>query len=352
MKLVLWLLLFSTTFGFSQSAEPSAILEKLLLARGENRSDYPNIKVLDREKNIAAYSPLTNTIVLEKKAIEICNQMGSQSESAMAFIISHELTHYLQHKVWSSSDQNIAFFTSSEKLKNSKKLEIEADKYGAFLCYLAGFEYHSIAPKIIRALYKEYGLNPADLVQYPHPDERMELTLSVCSQVRNYASLFEASQVLSHFGQYHWSNSINQYLLRFLDFKEIYNNAGVNGLELALSHMIEESIYPLVVKPKLSLRSGLDISIDSLLGFSINNLKVAIRKDPTDHDLFVNLASAFLIKNDFDAFSKLNLQLKEINLTNINKLRISVLEGIRYYKQGDETKGNRINWKSTCSVQR
>ena len=342
-------LIFWVCSSMAQDLDPAMVLKKLLRARGEIRNDYPSIRLIDRVKNIAAYIPSTNEIVLERKAIENCVKFGEQAEAALAFIISHELTHFFQHRVWSSSQDEIAFFSSKSTFDRLKPYEVQADTYGAFLCYLAGYNYFQIAPAIIKELYASYQFDVQELSQYPHPEERMALTLSVCNQVDRYVLYFEAAKVLSHFGYYNQSQALLTYLLKYLDFKELYNNTAVNQLKLVMSQIPEALQYPMVVKPALSLRIGLSLSLDSLLLRAHENLTIATRKDPTDHDLFINLASVKLQLGWIDQFNQLSDQLSQVNMSEINRERLSILQAILLYKQQQRNEAIQLFRKTKSS---
>ena len=318
----------------AQDLDPAPILNKLVKARGEVRDDYPAIQTKDRVKNIASYIPATNEIIIEKKAVQECMRLGKASEAALAFIISHELTHFFQHRVWSSHQEEINFFSSKTYFDQIKPFEEQADKYGAFLCYLAGYNCTQIAPVIIERLYTSYQLDPSDLLQYPKPEERKELTLSVCDQVDKYIIYFETAKVLSQFGQYNWSQALLSHLLKYLDFKELYNNAGVNQFKVVLSNLPDVLSFPLVVKPALQLRTGLSQSLDSLLLAAHKNFVIAAAKDPADHDVFINLAAVKLQLEWYDQFSRLEQQLRTVNMSPVNRQRLDVLLAIFRFRQG------------------
>ena len=300
MKAVFLVILMLCSMQLWAVNDVNDILQRLIAARGEPRDDYPSVVISDRARSIAAFSPTTNTIILERQAIETCERLNDQAEDALAFLISHELTHFFQHRIWKKhSTDEISFFATKERLQKVRQFEIEADRYGAFLCYLAGYNYYEIAPKIIKALYESYQIDPTTLSQYPLPAERMELTQSVCGQVKEYALFFEAARVLAHFGAYQWSHAMHTYLLRYLDFQEIYVNAGANQLKWFLANHEEAMTYPIRFKQGFSLRGGLHFSLDSLLSLAESNTLHAINKDPGEYPAFVNLGLHLLAQRRF-----------------------------------------------------
>ena len=320
----------------ANSLDAEQILRSLIEARGEPRTDYPGIQILDRVKSIAAYSPQKNLIILEEKALETCEMLGDQAEDALAFLISHELTHFFQHQLWQRNQDQIAFFATRERLEAVKSFEVEADTYGAFLCFLAGYDYHEVAPRIIQALYESYQIDASALAQYPAPEERMILTQSVCEQVADYALIFESARTLSHFGAYRWSQALTNYLLDYLDFQEIYQNSGANQLKWLLSNQGSSIHFPIQFKKSLSLRGGLEYSADSLLRLAEANTVKAIEKNPADHSTFINLACIHLIKNDLSAYEHLVEQLTSVSQSLQTEEQLAVLHGIYLFKKNEK----------------
>lgn len=320
---------------FSQSLSPQNILEQLIMARGEPRNDYPAIKVIDRVKNIASYVPSAKVILIESMALEICQSMGSEADDALAFLIGHELTHYFQHHLWAREEVDISFFATNDQLENWKDLEIEADAYGAFLSYLAGYDYASVAPEIIERLYNSYQIDLLAIDDYANPALRQDVALSVCRQVEDYRLLFETAQVLEHFGVYDWAITLNNYLLKYLDFNEIYSNLAVCELKKAISLIPSNIVYPLSVKKSLSLRSTNQFSIDSLLQLGENHLKKVVERNPADYEAFINLAALYLIRGEYSNYEYLIAHLSPLIRDPADLCRVEILEGIRKLNQGD-----------------
>ncbi|MFT5647622.1 MAG: hypothetical protein ACI976_002314, partial [Aureispira sp.] len=85
------------------------IYQQLKKAIGDQRTTLPKLLILNREKRVAAYREMDNSIIIEKKAYDICQSMGVQAESALAFLIGHELTHFYQQTDWKRNSRTTHF---------------------------------------------------------------------------------------------------------------------------------------------------------------------------------------------------------------------------------------------------
>ncbi len=329
----MWIyLLFSTYMGFQfqpEGRDPgehvNAILQILVVARGEDRDDYPEVKITSRIKNIASYSPGSNEIFIERKAYDICRSMGERTDDALAFLIGHELTHYFQHKAWNTAQQVSYFYQEKSQFVKMKSAEAEADRYGAFQAYLAGYNYFDVAPDLISRLYQAYRIDPLSSQSYPSTEERSELTLSVCSFVRDLTLLFETANYLQMIGRYEWSQSIYEYLLRYIDLPELYNNAGLNQLKAALSVTRPNAVYPLHILHEFTLREGLSAEPDDLLNQAFENLKKAALKTPSNHEIFINLAVGLIELGRFQEARAILDQLDRLSTSNIIEEQVAFL---------------------------
>lgn len=304
------------------------ILYELIEARGEMRDDYPKVKVIERKKNIAAYSPVNNTIIIEMEAYEQCMTLDSMSDDALAFLISHELTHFFQVHDWSSAKSTMAFYDKSSVYKAHIKNEAEADRFGAFLCYLAGYDYLNAAPLIIEKLYVQYSVQSEGSAHYPSINERLTLATDVCNMIRQYTTMYETANYLHLIGEYELSQSLYEYLLDHLDFPEIYHNAATNQLKAALSISGEKKGYPMDIIFRLNLRDGLSNSPEDLINTCIKNYKIAVNKAPSNLLSFVNLAIAYIESENREEAFKIFDQLEDIDTDSEILNKIAMIKDI------------------------
>ena len=74
------------------------IFQKLVEARGDFRMKKPEkIYLRDEVSRVASIDYNKLEIVIEQKAYDVCKNFG---ESAVAFLIGHELTHYYEKHAW------------------------------------------------------------------------------------------------------------------------------------------------------------------------------------------------------------------------------------------------------------
>ena len=110
------------------------IYTKIKQARGEIRNDFPTLDISHETTSMASYSPREKILRVENKAIKSCQKFGTSTETALAFIIGHELTHFYQNH-----GGDFAFFMSQSIYNSNIKKEEQADIYGAMLAYWAGY---------------------------------------------------------------------------------------------------------------------------------------------------------------------------------------------------------------------
>jgi len=203
------------------------ILKKLFTAYGNFVYPIPpKIEIVAEKKRVAAFiaDKQSGRIIIEKAAIEVCKSLGKDYESALAFIIGHELGHFFDRT------NNKGFATNYLKWTHTQKEEEKADIWGVFCAYLADYKTVSIVPNLIEAIYLEYGLmeKKDNLYGYPSFQIRQEVAQNVQNQVKELIHLFDTANYLSAMGKYRLAASSYQYILQFYQGREIYNNLGVN----------------------------------------------------------------------------------------------------------------------------
>lgn len=330
------LLAMLPVFGWSQIDTADIckeVLTKLVESRGGLTNDIPSIRISSRIKNIAAYSPLTNEIILEQRALELCLDLSTPYNlSALAFVIAHEFTHYLQHYEWKTLGDSVAFFIKKGEMSKHRRVEREADLYGAFLCYLAGYDHIFAPPAIIERLYHAYEFDE-DNSNYPSTEERKSVILEVSDQASSLILLFQFANYFSQLESYEWSQAIYQYLATYVDHKEIYANAGANQLKAYLASY-SELYYPIYYKKSLKLRAAPIYHPDSLISYAINNFSKAIIKDPKDLDLYYNLIISYLASDKVKSARIILKELRELQLSEPLSEKLHLLDILASLQDG------------------
>lgn len=246
-------------------------------------------------------------IQLEVKALEVCNSFGADSESAMAFLLAHELTHYYEKHGWRSS-----FAEDFKDLKVSSTLinntvdeaanETEADYLGGFLTYSAGYGLFDKGSVVIQNLYKAYGLKDL-LPGYPSLVDRQKLSQRTAEKIKSLVDVFEMANLLTAIGNYTEAYEYYRYILVDYQSREIYNNLGVTALMDALQRFKTDELkyrYPIELDLESTGNKGQDDQNPRtiLLQKAILQFDAAISLDPDYAPAYLNKAIAFALLND------------------------------------------------------
>lgn len=203
-----------------------AVLEKLYQSNGNYVFLKPQIEWSSDTRSVAAFKRRSNTILLEKKAYQVCRSFGRDSLSALAFILGHELSHSYQEEGWNLAETN--FLAHGYTLNSSQAMEKNADVGGAFMAYLAGYATLDLLPDLLDRLYDAYGLKSKALAGYPPLPERMAAGREVQTLTQELVQVFETGGLLSVAGQYELASACFTFVEKHYKGREVYNNTGVN----------------------------------------------------------------------------------------------------------------------------
>jgi tetratricopeptide (TPR) repeat protein len=229
--------LFSIVFCFFSPIKTHAqnlenILNKLYVAAEDPSVSKPKIQLFEKHSSqIAWFDAASQTIYVEKQAFDVCQSMGDNAESALAFIIGHELVHHFQH------DKGTSAFAAhgcddDRKLKN----ETDADVRGAFLAHLAGFKTKSLIPNVLQKLYDSYQFSNAPKLRcYPSESARQQTALQVQAKVDSLEHIFDAARFLGLLGNYTAAADAYHYILGYYNGAEVWNDLAVLHAHRAMS---------------------------------------------------------------------------------------------------------------------
>ncbi len=310
-----------------------AVYSKIKLAKGQKNINLPEIVIEDRFLNIAAYNRRTNRLVIEEKAIETCRSFGVNMETALAFIIGHELTHFYQNH-----EGAFAFFMDSSNLKANTQEERDADIYGAMLAYFAGYKnVTQLMPQLIDHLYEAYELNTKTLPQYPAKEERKRLAEAVVMQTQMLIDLYEGAKYLAVIGQDNLAGDIYQHIGKFVETKELLNNEAFAYLSAASEIQEYGKInwaYPLNVDLNNPLRFPSDVEKIILIKKAKEKLAQALEYDSNYFPALLNYAIALSLEEAISK-SKSKLVSAKQSAKNENQLlSVKLLEAILLAQAG------------------
>jgi len=347
---------YTPAMAATSLVELETIYQKLIDAIGDRNNEFPKLRTAATAEMVAGYSKSSNSIVLERKAIEVCETLGDRSESAIAFLLAHELTHFYQKHRW--EEANFGFLVSKQRFKNDLELEREADTYGAFIMHLAGYTIN-IIPEVIPKLYKAYGLLDQELSGYPTLGERQAVSNEVCHKVNNFIHIFDTANYLYSIGQLGQAAMCYEYLLNFVQCKELYANLGAACIAAAATPNSDQPffVYPIANDFNFKLRTyTTDLERSELIEKAIQSLQKAVSYDPTYYLGFINLACAHDLAKDYSAANQLLDQLQPLVRNPDQQAQVLLTKGIVTAHQGKRERASQLfdrtqKLKTSASIQ-
>ncbi|MBL7127791.1 MAG: M48 family metalloprotease [Ignavibacteria bacterium] len=308
---------------------------------------------------VAGYDRDNNSIILNELVFDICYVIDSINNNALAYVLAHELAHYKNNHGW-SGDFIKSFndttsvrqeFKSIPDLAQRVKDESEADYYGAWYCYMSGFDISKIAVATIEKIYSVFNENNVDMKGYPSKDERINIIVQkTVDDLQEYIPVFEVGNRLMVTGNYSTAYECFNYIIskgRF-ESSEIYNNLGVAKLLQSLEiDTTEKFIFPVEfdIHTKLHIRRGGNVNdIKRFLDNAEKNFSNALERDPEYLSAKINLICVNLIRDRSIDYEKANNILDEIeyeynnfeNVSNFPEVDLYskwlILKGILFYK--------------------
>lgn len=301
----------SSTAASEVKKEVTEVYDRIVDAIGDKRKAVPKLIFSEKKRLVAGMNPVSNEIILEKAAFDVCAQFGDRRDDALAVLLGHELAHYYEEHAW-LRDYGTAYGDPElgRELKaagvNIKEIgETEADTLGLMYGYLAGYNTLGISSDLLPKLYEEYGL-PHEIPGYPSLEERIDIAQHSQEHVSSLISAFETANLLVAFGDYEAAAQSYEYLIRHFPSREIYSNAAVSNLLAVLNDKENEEFesyskyaYPLELDPDSRMYQG----SKGTMGFSqksqqylddaLTYLDRAIALDPDYLEGLLNKAVAY-----------------------------------------------------------
>jgi hypothetical protein len=285
MKKWLMVLFIIPVFGLSQTSykiEATKTVFNNLVQAYANGKGAPDLEIIpsSRMPVIAEYyttkegSPV---IRIDQKLIDICFNLGKDSLNALAFILSHELSHYYKDDNWCMDYASLKFKTNpafAKALKNSSKYnegkEAAADKDGLLHAGIAGYSSFNVFNKLIDSIYVKYKLQD-NLLGYPSKERRKVINRDVRADAKNWLSVFNFGLEKIKNGSYQEAIDSFTFLSKKFPSREVFNNLGVAKTRKALLlktisyeefHYPDRFLYPLEVENKSRLSQDVTRGLD------------------------------------------------------------------------------------------
>lgn len=368
--LILLCIFTNTSFANTTFVEEQKLAESILKKLFNSYGNFvypipPKIEIVDEKKRVAAFiaDKQSGKIIIEKAVFDICKTFGEDSESALAFIIGHELGHFFERT------NNKGFATNYLKWAHTQKEEEQADIWGVFCAYLADYKTTSIVPKLIDVIYREYGLidKKDDLYGYPKFKIRQESAQNVLQQVDKLIEIFDTANFLNAMGKYELAASSYEYILQFYQGREIYNNLGVNYALHAMNFTpknVDQFLYPFEIdtntrikKPQYD-RGGEDLTEAEqayrmrMLNYAKDYLEIAQKMDFNYINDDINMLNVLSLQKDLCptcehpiAYYKKHQLAKIASFTGaipLEKVKLQLALAIAYAKSEEAEKAEEI----------
>jgi len=259
-------------------------------------------------------------IAIDERVYDLFASLGEERDSALAFLLGHELTHYYMRHGWVGDFGNS--FASLDMGKKMLKVasyeevikrETEADYFGGFYGYIAGYDTLGIAGRALDLIYAEYRL-PDRLPDYPSRPERRAIAERADGNLKKLVPVFNAANRLLLLGRYSEAARLFEHLGHNFPSREMFNNAGVAYSLAALQLFRPGAVkfaYPFELdaetrlhKKGLRVKGAGDEFADQrqrLLTLAAERFEQAMQRDQAYATACVNLAAVTSLMGDNDS---------------------------------------------------
>ena len=259
-----------------------------------------------RSSLVASFVSQHHTLHLAERAYSLCVDLGPDSLAAVAFLLGHELAHYDANHGWvgdfGQQNADLEVGQALQDYSDVRKIEIEteADYFGGFFGYVAGYRTLEVVPRLLTSIYAAYGLQD-NLEGYPSLAERQLIAQRSAEKVRQLIPVFEAGHRLLLLRQYRAAAQCFDHLCFTFPSREMLNNAGVSRALRALSLFESDALwlaYPFELDAATRLQDGRKAGVSELAEETRGRLleeargwfEKARQKDPNYASAWVNLA--------------------------------------------------------------
>jgi tetratricopeptide (TPR) repeat protein len=282
------------------------VYDQIVQAIGDSRPA-PRLR-LRSSVQVACYWPDKHEIDLDERAFDLCESMPDR-DGALSVLLGHELAHYYGHNGWTQEFGNTIPDDLAGQLKilsgpDRLQCEMQADYFGGYYGYLAGYNTLGEFPKLIEAIYRKYDSMPG----YPTLSEREAIANQAQEKLARLIPVFDAGNVLLALREYDSAAFCFDTIAADFPGREILNNAGVARAQAALSLLradasLTKFVYPFELDADTRLRlqeisaRGLDdetrLKAYALLIDAERCFDEAKTKDPQYAPAYVNLAGVY-----------------------------------------------------------
>ena len=268
---------------------------------------------------VAWYNASARELVLDERAYDVCTGFGADSLAALAVLLGHELAHCYRDHDWVGDFGNgYADLTVARRLAATAqaetsvlRLETEADHFGGFYGYMAGYNTLGVAPRLLAAVYEEFELGE-DMPGYPALEERRDMALRAEELLAGLVPVFEAGQLLLAIGHHDEAGACFDHIATTFPSREILNNSGVARALMAIDLFTAAELpfaLPLEIDADTRLSQGrtrtgspADAARQrrDLLAIARQRFEAAAGRDPDYATALVNLSCVAVLEDELD----------------------------------------------------
>ncbi|HEX6948897.1 MAG TPA: tetratricopeptide repeat protein [Nitrospira sp.] len=256
---------------FKQAEE---VYRSLIRAVGDSRTP-PELRMVRGRSSvfdIAMFAPKQHRVLIEERFVDLTQRLPpSDGPHALALILGHELAHFYRSHPWAlefgnafanrqrQSEDGGAASTSGHVVNREerRRLESEADYFGGFYSFLAGYHPLRIASTVFDAVYREYQFDKS-LSAYEHLEDRKAAAQEAQARLRQLEPLFDAGIFLSLLKDHLNAARVFDRIAADFPGPEILNNAGASLANESLRWFTDTErrfLYPLTLDSETRLAS-------------------------------------------------------------------------------------------------
>lgn len=213
------------------------ILKRVASAAGSNHVR-PTLHI-EESPGIAHFDMEDRSITVDPRLIKLADASSTHGDKLLAYIIGHEYAHYVRgHEFNRKFHHTFGAMLAdagerpglSEMLSASRKDEFEADYYGLYYCYIAGYRYSANEiRKFMDAIKDEFQTGD---ISYTHPawSQRKLVVDTVLVEFERLALTFHTGNVLMLSGLYQQATDLYDWISSTVPLPDVQWNEVVSRI--------------------------------------------------------------------------------------------------------------------------
>jgi tetratricopeptide (TPR) repeat protein len=212
-------------------------------------------------------------VLIEDRFLDLVQRLPiSDGPDALALILGHELAHFYRSHPWAlefgnafadrhrqSGDGGVPPAPAAAlNREERRRLEAEADYFGGFYSFLAGYDPLRVASPVFDAVYRDYQFDKS-LPVYERLEDRKVAAQEAQARLWQLVPLFEAGMFLSLLKDHLNAARVFDRIAADFPGPEIMNNAGTSLANESLRWFTateQTFVYPLTLDPDTRLADG------------------------------------------------------------------------------------------------